>query len=411
MTKKLFLSCYSKELSVANELKKHLEYGFNPNLTIESPLEDMKCGDDWRNYIKDHLRDCDGLISLITPAYAKRAWCIAEFIPFWMADKKVFPVTIGFEDTSTDIFRLIADKYQTARLEDAGDVEKLLEAIGEFCGASKPNIKYLDNIVTGCGHEYNKIIAEESGIDADKVLFSGNRYIRQFLSNSTVWEFSLNKSEQGVLSAICTKELSFVIACDDTKYIEMPLRALTEENIDFEVINFDAGGKKVNIGSLTKSAESVFTYRINFKPALKRGEAITIKYKIIIPQCKLATTEKALEVASSTKSERIELRKESISVRIDAPTDRFCTRVIFAPECNVAPQEIQAKWNNEINTEELDFIRSNKCYTDTFHEEDGCVLELIRQKPKPGITYSFSWALPSQADFSLTESTTFEPVV
>ena len=394
MHKKLFLSCYSAELAVARALKSGLEYAFKKNLDIELPMDGMKCGDDWTEYIKERLSDCDGLISIITPAYAKRAWCIAEFVPFWMAGKKVFPVTIGFEDASTDIFKLVTDKYQTARLEDSDDVEKLLEAIGAFCGAPRPEKKYLDEIVNECGRAYSNIIAGENGIDADRDVIIRNRYIRQYLKNATVWECALSKEHQGVLSAICTKELDFISASNDTRYLEMPLRALSEEGISFDVIDADAGGKKVSIGTIVKSEESVFSYRINFRPALKQGETIKIKYKIAIPQYKLATRERAFEFAQ--KSERIELRKESITARLDAPTNEFSFRIVLAPECSVTPQEIQAKWNNAINTEELEFIRANKSYTDTFDAVTGCCLELRRQKPKLGIVYTFSWELPSE---------------
>jgi len=394
MEKKLFLSCYSNELKVALQLKNNLEFAFK-NLKVESPLDDMKCGDEWKDYIKKRLTDSDGLISLITPAYAKRPWCIAEFIPFWMEGKKVFPVTIGFEDTSSDIFRLITDKYQTARIEDTDDVEKLLEAIAEFCGASRPDRKYLDGIVNDCKREYNNVVAEESGID---IFFVGNRYIRRYLKNSTVWQCSLSKEHKGVLSATCTKELSFISASNDTRYLEMPLRALSEDGITFDVTDCETGGKKAIIGSIVKSSESVFTYRISFKPALRQGETIKLNYKIKIPQYKLATKEKALEFI--TKSDRIELRKENIAVRIDAPTDEFNFKVIISPECSVIPHEIQAKFNNNINTEELEFIHANKCYTDAFHAVEGCALELKRHKPRPGITYVFSWELPGEDDLS-----------
>jgi len=394
MVKKLFLSCYSNELAVALELKNNLEYAFKESLEIESPLEDIKCGDDWKEYIKERLSDCDGLISLISPAYAKRAWCIAEFIPFWIGGKKVFPVTIGFEDASTDIFKLITDKYQTARLEDMEDIQKLLEAISEFCGVSRPDKKYLDGIVNGCNREYKNIIAEESGVDADREVFTQNRYIRQYINNSTVWECSLNKEHSGVLSATCIKDLSIIIASNDTRYLEMPLRALSEEGIVFDEIEADASGKKVSIGSLIKSEESVYTYKVSFKPALKQGETVRVKYRIIIPQYKLATQEKAFEYIQ--KSERIDLREESIAYRVDAPTDKFSFKIVFAPECSVTPKEIQAKFNNIINTEELEKIRADKSYSDTFSALSGCVLELKRTKPKPGISYIFSWELPRE---------------
>ncbi|MDR0424219.1 MAG: toll/interleukin-1 receptor domain-containing protein [Clostridiales Family XIII bacterium] len=394
--KKLFLSCYSDELAVALELKNNLEYAFKQSLAIESPLDDMKCGDDWKEYIKERLADCDGLISLVTPAYAKRAWCIAEFIPFWVAGKNVFPVTIGFEDASTDIFKLVTDKYQTARLEDSDDVKKLLEAIAEFCGAPRPGIKYLDDIVNGCSREYSNIIAEESGIDAGQDIIARNRYIRRYLKNATVWECALNDEHRGVLSATCTKELCFVSASNDTQYVSMPLRALSEEGISFDKLDYDAGGKRVNIGNIVKSEESVFSYRINFRPALRQGETIKISYRINIPQYKPATKERAFEFAQ--KSERIELRKENVTIRLDAPADELSCKIVLAAECGVTPRELQVKWNNAINTEELDFIRANKSYTNTFDAEVGCVMELRRQKPKPGLVYVFSWDLPSESE-------------
>jgi hypothetical protein len=396
MLKKLFLSCYSYELDVAVELKKNLEYAFKSNLEIESPLSDMKCGDDWKEYLKTRLSDCDGLISLISPSYVKSAWLVAEFVPFWLSEKTIFPVTIGFEDKSTDIFKLITDKYLIARLENPDDVEKLLDAIAEFYSAPKPELKYLNRIVNDCYREYNNTVARENESDSERYTFVQNRNVQRYIKNSTVWQCSLRKDSQGILSAVCQKELKFISVGNNIRYLEMPLRALDEEGITFNDIYVDASGRKATIGSIRKLEESVFKYRINFHPALKQGDIVEIKYKISIPQCKLATREKAFEFI--TNSDRIEIRQESITTTIDAPTDEFYFKIMITLESGVTPQEIQAKCNNIINTDELEFIRTNKCYSEIFKPEEDCIMELTRRKPKVGITYIFSWLLPNQDD-------------
>ncbi|MDR3086035.1 MAG: toll/interleukin-1 receptor domain-containing protein [Christensenellaceae bacterium] len=396
MGKRLFLSCFSEEVAMAAELKKSLEYAFKDELVIVAPLDDLKCGDDWKEYIRAELDACDGLISLITPAYARRAWCIAEFVPFWMAGKRVFPVTMGFEGASADLFKLITDRYQTARLEDSRAVEKLLEAIADFCGAEKPDREYLDAIVGGCQLKYDQIIAKESAAGAGSGAAKLNPFIERYLKNSTVWEYSLNEAQPGVLSAACAKEIQFISASDNTQYLEMPLRALSADGISIRLEEADAGGKAVRLGDIapTKNKTS-YSYKIRFTPPLSKGEVVKLRYSIAIPQCKCATSEKAWEFARDNRL--IDPHKESTTVRVDAQTDAFNLKIVLAPGCRVAPLEIQARQGGSaVHTEELEHIREHSCYSSGYDPAAGYVMELRRERPPLGTYYTFSWGLPSK---------------
>lgn len=99
--KKLFISFCGKDRALAEEFIEFLQLGMGIEkrdifCTVYSEM--LETGRDFIGKIREQLRECDTVISLITENYLKSTFCMVEMGAAWAMSKNYFPLlTIPYE--------------------------------------------------------------------------------------------------------------------------------------------------------------------------------------------------------------------------------------------------------------------------------------------------------------------------
>jgi hypothetical protein len=103
---------------------------------------EIRAGDDWKKMIKDNLKNCDAIISIITPQSIKRPWLFIEWSAFWLADKKWY-LLLTDEIKVPDLIQPMQDR-QTTNMLDETSVKVLFRGLAQDSGRSAVPVKFVD---------------------------------------------------------------------------------------------------------------------------------------------------------------------------------------------------------------------------------------------------------------------------
>lgn len=131
----VFMSHAEENALLATALYDALRDAFAEQVDFFLAARDLQPGQRWKAELQQRLRECDAIISLLTPAAMTKPWIYFEMAPFWLADKRCYVLlTDGVE--VEDLIEPLRDS-QAIRLNDLNNPEQvrsLLEAIQHNAG-------------------------------------------------------------------------------------------------------------------------------------------------------------------------------------------------------------------------------------------------------------------------------------
>ncbi len=159
MNYKIFLSYSIKEAKLAEHLRNSIYNAFDGNVTFYFANEDILAGEKWKQNLQEALRDCDAILSILTPQYIERPWAYIEWSAFWLANKTSY-ILLTDEIQVKDIVEPMKDS-QTTRLFVEEDVKKLIKAIAKASGTSRNPYEIIPELVNKAIAIYKKLGEEE----------------------------------------------------------------------------------------------------------------------------------------------------------------------------------------------------------------------------------------------------------
>lgn len=132
---KIFISFSNKDNTVLNSFVDHfLKLGLNISSDeIEcTGIEDSKpkTGDDFKNWIKNNLKNSDIIILLISQNYKTSEVCLNEMGAAWILDKKVFPLLI--EPINYNNVGFLNNTIQLLKIDNRDDLFTLKDDLNIF---------------------------------------------------------------------------------------------------------------------------------------------------------------------------------------------------------------------------------------------------------------------------------------
>jgi len=382
--KSVFLSHNSNESELAKVFRAQLSNAFTTKLRIVSTSADCHAGEDWQEFIKKSLLDCDAAIFLLTPEYQKRPWLVAEYTAFWLAeDKKTFLLSIG-DIVPDELFSTLRSQ-QVSKLEESASVAGFIKNLGEFILESGEEIPYasLSALSEKCQEAYRLF-----EINATK---GKTRY----KLHSTKWDFALNGDNE-TLSGTCTRREHFFAGDEYNQFL--PVRIMQAANIlqfdrsehcELEILKDRTNGETIP----ERIDGNDISWRLVFNPPLRPGEEVDIEYKISIPKYKVASMEKMNEYNKKIVEESGDFSKakslESLTKKIDFPTEKFCYAIDFPENYQVITREPTARrYRDVIN------ISTSDAHWKKVENSNRWAFQLEAHSPKEGTVYSITWEPP-----------------
>jgi len=139
----VFLSHAASDTRLANYLADVIRTSVGGvNVFVASSPGEIPTGEEWLPAIKDHLKDADTYLILLTPRSVTRLWLWFETGAAWMSERRMLPVTaLGLEKRDVP---MPLGAHQALSLEDEGDVQQLFRDLriavtdaSRFCAAVK----------------------------------------------------------------------------------------------------------------------------------------------------------------------------------------------------------------------------------------------------------------------------------
>ena len=152
--------------------------------------------------------------------------------------------------------------------------------------------------------------------------------------------------------------------------------------------------RSVIIHKAHKVTKSNVMFRVEFKPALLRGETVYFKYKFAINNFKFGTREHLIE---SMKDSLIRQEKQEYNAfTINYPTQKFKYVIEFDKLCKINSVDIEANRFSEIFKEEDNLIKTGNKYLTLTPKDSNYTVELNREKPPLKTQYKVKWTPPSK---------------
>src|SRR4051794_4299843 len=113
----IFISHSSADNNAALDMKAWLEQRGHTSLFLDfDPEAGIRAGGDWEKTLYYKLRQCQVVVTLLTPSWLASKWCFAELVLAREQGKAIFPVKVQPCDTS--VFSDIQHVDLTERLEE-----------------------------------------------------------------------------------------------------------------------------------------------------------------------------------------------------------------------------------------------------------------------------------------------------
>ncbi len=125
----IFLSHATSDKRIAKQIKTALELEVGQKCFLFS--DDARKGENWFDTIKEAVRSCSEIYSLLTPDSVSRQWLAAEWAAFALQDRPWMPLLLNV--SITDVWDAMKPNQATV-LTSVDDVQKMLEQIAERTG-------------------------------------------------------------------------------------------------------------------------------------------------------------------------------------------------------------------------------------------------------------------------------------
>lgn len=397
--KRIFISHSSQEAALATEVCTQLGNAFLGEITFINTSEQLASGTNWKEYIREHLSNCEAGLFILTPQYVRSPWAVAEFTAFWLDERKIFLLTIGNIDKKK-LFAPMLD-FQIARIDDENDTKNFFKVLTEFVGLPRIPGEYFEPFSQKCTAVYQSIAGQYkseglSVYDPSDIRYFGRRY--KLRSNK--WIFSVNDDLEtlrceieGVRHLVCTAG----IIDKDTVSIA-PAASLISfaatDDYQIQIVEFSYKNGKVSATDPLRNEGKNFAFDIEFSPPLKPGNEVYVKYRYVIPKYKVATKE---YLGKCSFSSPYGLRDyEFLSTIVSYPVEKYIYELFFSDECSIHPRQPEATWRNMPSVEELEKLQDDKSYSSIY--DNGWVLRLERENPPVQTRYIFSWKPPKRQE-------------
>lgn len=160
MKYKIFISYATQEEELARKLLNLLNNAFKGEVSFFFVHDNIIAGEKWREKIQAALKECNAILTIMTPDYVLRPWAYIEWSAFWLSDKNTFIVTTD-DLSAKDIIDPMTDR-QTVNLFDEEGVKKLIEAIAVEIKSDYVPYEFAKDIAIQTKAVYNKIIERKN---------------------------------------------------------------------------------------------------------------------------------------------------------------------------------------------------------------------------------------------------------
>ena len=143
----IFLSHSSIDELEAVALKQWLlDNGWDDVFLDLDPERGLKAGERWQEALRRAADRCEAVIFIISPAWAKSRWCLAEFLLAKSLNKLIFGVIVK-ETALDELPTELTAEYQLCHLIGKGSTATIHFIHHEHL----PKLRFLRAGLTGCG--------------------------------------------------------------------------------------------------------------------------------------------------------------------------------------------------------------------------------------------------------------------
>ena len=129
MTYRIFVSHTESDLLIVDSIVKEINDAFEGDIKLYLANREIIGGDEWKEAIKDNLKENDALICLVSSENNKKPWLYIEWGAFWVAGKKYY-LLLTDEVKITDLVHPMQD-CQVTYIQNILSVKKLFKALAE----------------------------------------------------------------------------------------------------------------------------------------------------------------------------------------------------------------------------------------------------------------------------------------
>jgi hypothetical protein len=175
MSYRIFLSHTERDTELAKAIVRGINNAFEGSVEIFLAKNDIAVGSRWKEDILRNLRECDGLICLLTKASVGKPWLLIEWAAFWLQEpeKDIF-ILLGDGVNSQELVAPMVDR-QLGVITNPDHLRNLFRTLSERAKVKKipfsavplclSDIEEAIRIQTET--EYNKYKQDLSGLPSD----------------------------------------------------------------------------------------------------------------------------------------------------------------------------------------------------------------------------------------------------
>lgn len=146
--------------------------------------DDLRPGDQWIEGIREALRECDALVTLLTPEFATRPWMSAEWACFWLERKVTY--VLRCEMPTRDVFQ----PMQASQIVDLTSVTAMTTFLDTIASDSVENFRLAELLVTRVVRARQEQAAAASEAQMERLLTSpealSDNFVRQVVKHGSV---------------------------------------------------------------------------------------------------------------------------------------------------------------------------------------------------------------------------------
>ncbi len=146
--------------------------------------DDLRPGDQWIDGIREALRECDALVTLLTPEFAVRPWMSAEWACFWLERKVTY--VLRCELPTRDVFQ----PMQASQMVDLTSVTAMTTFLDTVASDSVENFRLAELLVARVARARQEQAAAEAEARMQRLLTSpealSDNFVREVITHGRV---------------------------------------------------------------------------------------------------------------------------------------------------------------------------------------------------------------------------------
>ncbi len=159
MTYTIFISHTNQDKRIAEEVTKVINNAYQGEIQLYLAAHDLTPGREWKEEIKERLKDCDSIISIITPRSISKPWIYIEWTAFWMADKLSY-ILLTDDVQISDLTRPMSD-IQIVNMSSEDDIKHLFKDLARVSNYERRTpYNYVENFVLGIQESIYDVLRE-----------------------------------------------------------------------------------------------------------------------------------------------------------------------------------------------------------------------------------------------------------